>query len=58
MLVMSDSMRELVTAHAEGPALHKRAISEGMRGLRLSGAEKVKQGLTTPAEVLSVVQEE
>ena len=58
MLVMSDPLRELVTTTTEASSLRDQATAEGMRRLRLSGAEKVKKGLTTPAEVLSVVQEE
>jgi general secretion pathway protein E len=31
------------------------AIGEGMRPLRLAGAEKIAQGLTTVEEVLSIL---
>ena len=56
MVRMSDALRELLTANPEAPALQQLAIQKGMRPLKLSGAEKVKNGLTTPAEVLAAVQ--
>ena len=40
------------TTHAE--EVRKQGIKEGMRTLRLSGAQKVGAGLTTIAEVLRV----
>jgi general secretion pathway protein E len=35
-------------------ALHKLGVQQGMRTLRMSGADKVAQGQTTIAEVLRV----
>ena len=37
------------------PVLRAAALREGMRPLRMSGALKVKAGLTTPQEVFAVV---
>jgi len=58
IMVMTDSLRELVVAGADGAALRKLALKEGMRPLRVSGAQKVQCGLTTPTEVFSVVPPE
>ncbi|MCP5149544.1 MAG: type II/IV secretion system protein [Chromatiales bacterium] len=58
ILRLSDSLRRLITTDLEIPRLRAGALDEGMRPLRLSGAEKVARGLTTAAEVFSVVQED
>ena len=58
IMVMTDSLRELVVAGADGAALRELALKEGMRPLRVSGAQKVQSGMTTPAEVFSVVPPE
>jgi len=57
ILAMSDGLRALVRPGTETGGLRAQALAEGMRPLRLSGAEKVAAGLTTPSEVFEVVQE-
>jgi type II secretion system protein E len=57
-LLMSEPIRELVLQRAPANQIKKQAISEGMHTLRQDGWEKVKRGLTTPAEVLRVTQQE
>ncbi len=54
MLVMSPEIRRIVTAECNLDELRKQAYREGMKPLRISGAMKVAQGLTTIQEVLSV----
>ena len=54
LLPMTDRVKPLVTGDADIQSLRKQGIKEGMRTLRLSGAQKVGAGLTTIAEVLRV----
>ncbi len=57
-LLMNDAIRELILRRASANEIKKMAVSGGMRTLRQDGWEKVKQGLTTPAEVIRVTQQE
>ncbi len=52
LLVMSDAARATVHPNLDAMALRKQAVKEGMRPLRLAGAMKVAEGLTTLDEVL------
>ena len=52
----TNSLRKLIHARAGEPQLRAAARSGGMRMLRDDALEKVKQGLTSPDEVLRVVQ--
>lgn len=54
MFTFSDAIKELVIEDVRMQALKKAAIKEGMRPMRLSGAQKVAKGLTTVEEVLRV----
>ncbi len=54
IMLMSDSLSEIIGDTCDMVALRKQAIKEGMRSLRLSGAQKVAAGLTTVEEVLRV----
>ena len=54
LLTMSESVRDLVTTTTELEQLRRQGMKEGMRPLRVSGAQKVGQGVTTIAEVLRV----
>lgn len=54
VLVMTESMRAFVTDKCDLDELRKQAFKEGMRTLRISGAQKVAAGLTTIEEVLRV----
>jgi general secretion pathway protein E len=57
ILLMSEALREAVTPTADVAALRRIAQREGMVPLRVSGALKVRDGLTTPEEVLAVVRD-
>jgi general secretion pathway protein E len=54
MLPMSSSLRKLITKDADLGKLKAQAFKEGMKPLRLSGAEKIAAGFTTIEEVLKV----
>ena len=47
----------LAAAPAEAKKAHKVAYKEGMKSLRLSGAQKVASGQTTVEEILRVTPE-
>ncbi|MCX8006196.1 MAG: GspE/PulE family protein, partial [Burkholderiaceae bacterium] len=52
LLVVSDKIRELIAGGAGIAAIRHQAAREGLRSLRVSGAEKIAAGLTTIDEVL------
>jgi len=52
MLVMTDAMRKLIADGADLVALRGQAARDGLRSLRVSGAEKIAKGVTTLDEVL------
>ena len=54
IFVLSNSVQELITDKCDLLQLRKLAMREGMRTLRLSGAQKVAQGSTTIEEVMRV----
>ena len=54
LLPMTEKVSELIRQDCEVEAMRRQAMKEGMRTLRLSGAQKVGAGLTTIAEVLRV----
>ena len=51
------SLQQFIIEDCDSILLQKRAIKEGMRPLRISGAEKVAAGLTTIEEVMRVAPE-
>jgi general secretion pathway protein E len=53
LLTVSDTFKEQVTRDPSTPTLKRQAIADGMRPLRLAGALRVAEGLTTIEEVLS-----
>ena len=54
IMLINDAMKPLISADTDLVALRRHAFKEGMRSLRLSGAQKVAAGLTTIEEVLRV----
>jgi general secretion pathway protein E len=52
LLVMTDAMRNLIAAGADINQLRNQAARDGLRSLRVSGAEKIANGVTTLDEVL------
>jgi type II secretion system protein E len=57
-LVITEPIRELILKRTSSEHIKKKALSLGMRTLRQDGWQKIKMGITTPAEVLRVTQEE
>ncbi len=54
IMQLNDNIKGLITEGTDLVALRRQAFKEGMRSLRLSGAQKVAAGLTTIEEVLRV----
>ena len=52
MLVMTDAMRALVAQEGDIVKMRSQAARDGLRSLRLSGAQKIANGVTTMDEVL------
>ncbi len=52
LLLMTDAARSHVHPQLDATALRKQAVKDGMRPLRLAGAMKVAEGLTTLEEVM------
>ena len=53
LLTVTDAFREKVSSGPASGALRKQAIADGMRPLRLAGALRVAEGVTTLDEVLT-----
>ena len=53
LLTVTEAFKEKVSKEPNMDALRRQAISEGMRPLRLAGALKVAEGLTTIEEILA-----
>jgi len=49
---MTEAARACVHPALDAGALRRQAVKDGMRALRLAGAMKVAEGLTTVEEVL------
>ncbi len=54
IMLLTQGLRELIRDDSDMDTLRLQGIKDGMRTLRLSGAQKVGAGLTTIAEVLRV----
>jgi type IV pilus assembly protein PilB len=55
LMVLTDSLRELILKGASAIQLREQAIAEGMKTLREDGILKVLEGITTVDELLRVV---
>src|SRR5690606_25900939 len=56
LLMVSDEVRHLITSGADANVIRKQAVSEGMLTLRQDALDKLRQGLTTPEEVVRVTR--
>jgi type IV pilus assembly protein PilB len=54
VMAMSDEIRDLTVERAAADEIRKVAVAQGMRPLRVDGFEKVKNGITSIAEVARV----
>jgi general secretion pathway protein E len=52
ILTMSDTIGVMICNHASSSAIREQALEEGMTSMMNDGMRKVKEGITTPAEVL------
>jgi type IV pilus assembly protein PilB len=52
VMEVTDSLKELILVGASGLELRRKALEEGMISLRMSGLQKIKDGVTTVEEVL------
>lgn len=56
VLMVNERIRELILRHASEAEIRQAVISEGMRTLFENAAEKVKDGVTTPEELMWTVR--
>ena len=54
IMLMTPSLRRLMTQDADDRSLREQAFRDGMKPLRVSGAKKVAAGLTSADEVIKV----
>jgi len=55
LLVITEPLRHLIVSKATASAIRAAAVRAGLRGLREDGCAKIREGITTMAEVLRVV---
>ena len=53
LLTVTEAFKDKVTQEPSIDALRRQAVADGMRPLRLAGALKVAEGVTTIEEILS-----
>ena len=56
ILLLNEEINKLILQKASSGMINEKAIQSGMRTLKQDGWEKILAGLTTPEEVLRVVQ--
>ena len=54
-LMVDSDLRKLINSTSELEKYNSAAIKQGMRSLRISGAQKIAEGLTTLEEIYSVI---
>ena len=57
LIEVDDEIRELVNERRDAAAIKSAALKKGMRSLVSDGGRKVAAGITTPEEVIRIVQE-
>lgn len=55
ILVVNEQLRRMVTDGASTQEIRVQAVKEGMTPMILDGMKKIKEGITTPAEVIRTV---
>jgi general secretion pathway protein E len=55
--MITDKVRRLSLAKSDAGAIRYAAVEDGMVALRMDGARKVVQGMTTPEEVMLMTAE-
>lgn len=56
LMPMSDEIRHRIACGADANEIREQAVSEGLRGLREDALDKLREGLTTPEEVVRVTR--
>jgi len=57
LLLISEPIRRLILAHADGASLEEKAIEMGMLSMRADGFSKARQGITSVEEIMRVIQD-
>jgi len=57
-LPVTDEVKQLIMQRATADQIKAKAVEQGMVTLQQAGWHKVKQGLTSPQEVIRVIQDE
>ena len=58
ILVVDDNIRSMITGGVDSKAIQEEAVRGGMTTMRMDGAEKVRRGMTSIAEIMRQTQEE
>jgi general secretion pathway protein E len=58
MMMIDDDIRALVTQKIDAKTIKQKAVSKGMRTLRVDGAAKILKGITSVAEILRATEDE
>ena len=56
LLVVTDRIRQMIMERANAQLIREQALQEGMRSLRQDGLRKLKEGITTPEEIIRVAR--
>lgn len=56
IMMINESIRQLILSKASASQIKKKAMESGMRSLLQEGWQKIKEGLTTPEEVMRVTE--
>ncbi|MHC4606098.1 MAG: type II secretion system ATPase GspE [Planctomycetota bacterium] len=56
LVVIDDDIRDMVLRRESSNRIKKVCVDQGMRTLRMDGWERVRQGMTTPAEVIRITK--
>ncbi|MEE9551862.1 MAG: type II/IV secretion system protein, partial [Gammaproteobacteria bacterium] len=54
-LIIDSALRKLINTNAELDSIQSVALKQNMHTLRISGAHKIAEGLTTLEEIYSVI---
>jgi general secretion pathway protein E len=54
MFTITDEVKKLITVNCDITELRKQVVKDGLKPMRLSGANKIAQGITTMEEVIRV----
>ena len=56
LLFIDDDMKRLIAGKVSAEEIHKHALEKGMHTLLQDGMDKIRDGITTPDEVLRVLE--